>query len=100
MTSIFPKSRLLRPEDLRNDIIRRVRLERKLCRQLDPARPATTQERITNTDVSGRAKCKASRPDFTVAIYTESLLRWIRNEKRQERTGKVRVIQKIEELRS
>jgi hypothetical protein len=55
-------------------------LERKLRRELNPARPAASEERIANSYVPSGAKREPSRPDFAISIYTESLLAGICNE--------------------
>lgn len=75
-------------------------LERKFRRQLNSARAATSEERIPDAHVAGGAQSESARPNLAIAIYIESLLAWIGDEQRQEGTGKVWMIQKIEELRS
>src|SRR6266700_7517968 len=86
-------------------------LKRKLRRQLNSARPASTEEWIANANVAGGAQSKAAVANFLAIRNMESAADRrvaqgigssgcrVRDEKRQERAGKVWMIQDVKKLR-
>src|SRR5882762_2378473 len=73
-------------------------LERELGRQLNPARPTASQERVSYTHVASGHDGIARLAHFTVPAGLKSVESWIGNEGWQKRIGKVRMIQHIEKF--
>src|SRR5579864_5473183 len=83
------------------------RSERELDRQLNPPRSAAAQERIAYADVAGGGDlvCADAHFPVTVRLKTAAAGRTeirgrISDKCRKQRTGKVRMVQDIEEFRA
>src|SRR5882672_5119004 len=73
-------------------------LEGELGRQLNPARAAAAQERVSYAHVASSRDGRTTQAHFTVPTDRKAVDPRIGNERGQERIRKVRVIQHIEEF--
>src|ERR1700752_1065669 len=78
--------------------LREIRLENELRRQLDTARSATAQERVSDANVAGSGEVVAADACFTSPVDPESVRRRIGDKCRKQRVSEVRVVQEVKKL--